>query len=244
MLIRAIGWMSVAGAAATAAGLSEARAAGTAYAVDTAETTEAGACKIESWISLARNRDLFAAVNPACGVELGAPLELSTQLSRSRSDGEWGTALTPKVKVKLVPTEIGRFGWAATVTSAYDTANGENTSVAFALPGTLRVSEVVRININAGWLWDRTVDRQYLTYGLGLDVRTPDNVWTVTAEAFGQLGSAMEQSSLTQPRFQLGLRYRPVDAFSVDLILGRNITGESSTWITAGTTIRFAPGAR
>src|SRR2546422_10010108 len=38
---------------------SHARAAGAAYQVDTVEISEAGACKIESWLSWASNRDFF-----------------------------------------------------------------------------------------------------------------------------------------------------------------------------------------
>ena len=102
------------------------------------------------------------------------------------------------------------------------------------------MSEVVRFNVNAGWQLDRTVDRNYFTYGAGFDWRTRDNVWTLTAEMFGQAGVA-EISSLVQPRFQAGLRYRPVDRFNIDLIYGRNITGENANWITLATVIRFSP---
>jgi hypothetical protein len=35
------------------------------------------------------------------------------------------------------------------------------------------------------------------------------------------------------------VRYRPNEIFSVDLIYGRNITGENANWFTLGTTIRF-----
>ena len=216
-----------------------ARAAGTAYAVDTSETTDPGACKVESWVSSASSHDFIGAVNPACGVNLFAPSEFSVQGLRSRSDGDWTTSFTPKAKVKLIPTAIGSWGLAISATSTYDTIAQQTTAVAMTLPATLRLSEVVRINLNAGWLLDRTVDRHYFTYGAGVDWRTPDNVFTLTAEVFGQLGSA-EQSSIVQPRFQLGLRIRPVDAYSMDIIYGRNITGENSNWITVGTTIRFA----
>ena len=163
------------------------------------------------------------------------------QVNRTRSDGDWSTGITPKAKMKLVPTAIGSWGWAATVTPSYDAISGNNTSVAFALPGTLRVSETVRINLNAGMLWDRVMDRRYATYGLGLDVRTSDNVWTLTTEVFGQLGTALADSAATQPRFQVGVRWRPIDEFSIDVIYGRNITGEDSNWITVGTTVRFPP---
>jgi nucleoid-associated protein YgaU len=58
---------------------------------------------------------------------------------------------------------------------------------------------------------------------------------------FGQVGSAFEEGHLTTPRYQVGVRWRPIDQFSVDVIYGRNITGENANWITVGTTIRFPP---
>jgi hypothetical protein len=233
---RAVGLFAV---ATMACGLQQAHAAGTAYAVDTSEVTDTGACKVESWASAASNHDFFAAVNPACGVNLFLPSELSVQASRARSDGDWVTGLTPKTKVRLIPTAIGSPGLAISATAGYDLTNHENTSLAVTAPVTLRLSNVVRINLNGGWMWDRTVDRQYLTYGGGVDWRTADNVYTLTAEIFGQIGSS-DIASVTQPRLQIGTRYRPIDAFSVDLIYGRNIMGENAHWITAGTTIRFA----
>ena len=60
----------------------------------------------------------------------------------------------------------------------------------------------------------------------------------MTAEVFGQAGVA-ENLPTVQPRWQLGLRYRPIDEFNVDLIYGRNITGENANWITLATVIRF-----
>src|SRR5438105_3660730 len=64
------------------------------------------------------------------------------------------------------------------------------------------------------------------------------NVWTLTAEVFGLLGRA-ETAPETQPRLQAGLRWRPIDRFSMDFIYGRNITGENANWITIATSIRF-----
>jgi hypothetical protein len=221
---------------------SHARAAGAAYQVDTVEISEAGACKIESWLSWASNRDFFAAASPTCSVPFVRPLELSAQFNRSRADDEWATAVTPKAKVNLVSSAIGKPGLAISGTGTFDLITGENTFVTIVAPVTLRLSDVVRINVNGGWLWDRTVDRHYLSYGVGVDWRTPDNVWTLTAEVFGQTGAAAEIASVTQPRFQTGLRWRPIDRWNVDLIYGRNIQGENAHWITLATIVRFPPG--
>jgi hypothetical protein len=238
-LIRASGmaaWFSLAVMAPI-----EARAAGAAYQVDTAEVSEAGSCKVESWASFASNRDFFGAVSPACSVPFVRPLELSAQFNRSRSDGEWDTAATPKFKVNLISSAIGTPGMAVTGTVTYDFGLRDATQVNLTVPVTLRLSDVVRINVNGGWMFDRTLDRQFLTYGLGMDWRTPDNVWTLTAEVFGQTGNSAETHSTTQPRFQTGLRWRPVDRWNVDVIYGRNIMGENANWLTIATVLRFPP---
>jgi hypothetical protein len=218
----------------------QARAAGTAFAVDTSEVSETGSCKIESWYSAASNQDAFATINPSCVVDLfGRAIEIGAQFARQRADEEWATSITPKVRTKLIPTAIGSFGLAIAGGASFDAATGETTSVFAYAPATLRLSEVMRININAGWLLDNTTDRNYLTWGIGYDWKLT-NVITLTLEAFGQAGDS-EVSTVTEPRFQAGLRYRPVDRFSIDLIYGRNINGENANWITLATTIRFPP---
>jgi len=227
--------------AATAGFSSEARAAGAAYQVDTAEVSEVGSCKVESWISSAANHDFIASVSPACVVNMFRPVEVSAQFTRSRADGEWDTAVSPKVKTNIVPTAIGSWGFAISATATYDLIAKENTALFVTVPATLRVSNVVRINLNVGWQLDRTTDRNYVTYGAGFDWRTPDNIWTLTGEVFGQAGAALDQPGLVEPRFQLGLRYRPVDQFNIDLIYGRNLAGERANWITLATVFRFKP---
>ena len=216
---------------------SDARAAGSAYQVDTAEVSEPGSCKVESWTSWADNKDFIGAMSPACVVDIFRPVELSAQVNRSRADAEWATAVTPKVKTNLIPSAIGRFGVAASATASFD-ATGENTALAATVPATLRLSEVMRINLNAAWLWDRVADRHYATYGAGFDLRTPDNVWTLTAEVFGQAGAA-DEPGIIRPRLQAGLRWRPVDEFNIDLVYGRNIAGENANWLTIATVFRF-----
>lgn len=225
-------------AAAFAVLSGKAQAAGAAYQVDTAEVSSVGSCKVESWVSSASNRDFFAAVSPACVADLFRPVELSAQFARARSGEEWVTAVTPKVKTNIVPSGIGSWGVALSATAAYDFTTREVAGFAVTVPATLRLSDVVRINVNAGWLLDRAVDQHYFTYGAGFDWRTPDNVWTLTGEVFGLVGAAEERTTV-EPRFQLGIRYRPVDRFNVDLIYGRNLFGENANWITLATIVRF-----
>ena len=219
-------------------GLSDgARAANGAYAVDAADISETGSCKVESWLSTATNTDFSAVANPSCVVNVFRPVEVSLQTVRSRSDGDWSTSIAPKAKWNIVPTGIGKLGVSFYAGGSFDAQTGENLSALAVVPATFRLSETMRINAIAGWLWDRSVDRHYLTYGIGFDWKFTDTLqWTI--EGFGQAG-ASDVSGVTRPRFQTGVRYRPNEIFSVDVIYGHNITGESANWITIGTTIRF-----
>jgi hypothetical protein len=220
-----------------------ARAANGAYAVDAADISEVGSCKVESWISTATNTDFSAVANPSCVANIYRPVELSLQTVRARSDGDWSTTVAPKAKWNIVPTGIGKLGLAFYAGGSFDVLTGENQSAFAVVPVTWRLSEVMRINAIAGWLWDRTVDQHYLLYGIGFDWKFTETLqWTI--EAYGQAGAA-DTPSVVRPRFQTGVRYRPNEIFSVDLIYGHNIAGENANWITVGTTIRFpAPEQR
>jgi len=230
-------------ALSTGLAASEAWAANNAYAVDAADIAEVGSCKVESWLSTATNTDFSAVANPSCTVEIFRPVELSMQTVRSRSEGDWSTALAPKAKTNLAPTGVGKLGISFYAGGSFDAQTGENLTTIAVVPATYRLSEAMRINLNGGWLWDRTVDRHYLTYGLGFDWKLTDVLqWTI--EAFGLAGASDDPGAI-RPRLQTGLRYRPNEIFSVDVIYGRNISGENANWITIGTTIRFpVPGGK
>ncbi|MFT4275064.1 MAG: hypothetical protein QM576_01800 [Rhodopseudomonas sp.] len=216
----------------------EAGAANGAYAVDATDISELGSCKLESWWSRATNTDFSAVANPSCVVDLGRPFELTLQASRARADGDLSTTLSPKLKTFLVPTAIGRFGLAIEAGGSYDAASGNNTVAFVTLPATYRLSETMRVNLNAGWLWDRTIDQHYLSYGVGFDWKFTDTL-QLTLEGFGLSGAPDDSAGKIRPRAQAGVRWRPNEIFSMDLIVGHNITGENARWITLGTTVRF-----
>jgi hypothetical protein len=215
-------------------------AAGTAYNVDTSEVADG--CKLEAWNSLARNRDIFAAVSAACGLNLGNMTEIATQFDRSRADGEWASAVTPKVKIKLKDSDVGVFGLAVSTFGTFDAATGENLSYTFLVPSTVRLSKQARVNVNAGYTRDAVLQRDFLAYGAGIDVRTLANNWIATFEVFGLAGNLDVDTprSMTRPRAQVGLRWRPIDAWSADILYGRNLNGENSHWITFATAYRFS----
>lgn len=222
---------------ALVAGAEGVHAAGAAFAVDTAEISEVGSCKVETWISTASNRDLVATSNPACVVDLGRAVELSAQFTRARADDEWSTSIAPKAKTQLIPTKIGSFGVAIAGGGSIDFMTGEATTLYAYAPATLRLSEVTRINLNAGWLWDKEINRNLVSYGAGFDWKMTSTL-ILTLETFGQYTDG-PYGPATRPRFQAGVRYRPIDTLSFDVIWGRNINGEDANWLTLATTIRF-----
>src|SRR5258707_11483544 len=113
-----------AGSALLASG--EARAANGAYAVDAADISEVGSCKVESWISTASNTDFSAVANPSCVANIFRPVELSLLTNRSRSDGDWSTSIAPKAKGNIVPTGIGKFGFSFYAGGAFDALTRAN----------------------------------------------------------------------------------------------------------------------
>src|SRR5437879_13706314 len=127
MGIRA-GRIAPAVAAAILAWLSagDARAANGAYAVDAADISEVGSCKVESWLQAATNTDFSAVANPSCAVNIFRPVELSLQTVRSRSDGDWSTSIAPKAKWNIAPTGIGKLGYSFYAAGSFDAMTGEN----------------------------------------------------------------------------------------------------------------------
>src|SRR3954468_22592201 len=176
-------------ALATLLASGDAWAANGAFAVDAADISEVGSCKLESWISTATNTDFSLVANPSCVVDVGKPVELSVLSTRFRSDGEWGNSFQPKAKTNLVPTGIGKLGFSIYAGGSFDALTAENLTAFAVVPATYRLSETMRINLNGGWLWDRTVDHHYLLYGIGWDWKFTD-VLQLTVEAFGQAGAA------------------------------------------------------
>src|SRR2546429_1658941 len=130
----------------------DARAANGAYAVDAADISELGSCKVESWMSAATNADFSAVANPSCVVDIFKPVELSLLTNRVRSEGDWSTTVAPKAKTNLVPTGIGKFGFSLYAGGSFDALTGEGFTAFAVVPATYRLSETMRINPNGGWV--------------------------------------------------------------------------------------------
>lgn len=192
---------------------------------------EAGRCKVEGFVSFARNNDFVGVLAPACVVSLGRPVELGLQVDRARSGGAWATGLALKAKTPVAPfDDEAKFGIALSGGVAFDLTTRETAELFVNLPVSVRLSEIFQINLNIGGLWDRVEDRSFLTWGAGFELQVGEK-HTVLAEVFGQ-GS-------DDPGAQLGLRWTPHERIDFDVIYGRNLAGERSDWITVGVNLRF-----
>ena len=215
-----------------------ATAAGGAFLVDDALIGKPGECKVESWVSIASNHDFLAVTQPACVINAGIPVEVGATLVRSRSDGEWSTGAGPKAKINIIPLDDRGFALGLSGNTLWNLNTGQNVGSNFNVPFTIQASKDFRINLHAGWLYDAVERVNYGTYGAGFEWNFVQPL-TLIGEVFALAGPRQEARSVTEPRAQIGLRWTPAEAFDIDLIYGRNITGENANWLTVGLNLRF-----
>lgn len=221
-------------------------AAGGAFAVDDAEVGNPGECKVESWASFAGNRDMAAVVSPACVVNLGIPAELGGSIVRARSGDVWVSGGGPKGKINLVPVENGGFGIGLAGAAGWDFSTGQYTGNIVYVPVTFQVRDGFRINVNGGWQYDAVERLSYAYWGAGFEWNLFKPI-TLIGEVYGLAGSLPPveagdppaPNSIREPRMQVGLRFTPQEKIDIDVIWGRNITGENAHWLTVGVNLRF-----
>lgn len=219
--------------------VARAEAAGGAYAVDDAQIAPLNTCQVESWVSVARNKDFVFASAPACTVEIVVPVELKAEVQRIRVAGFWASTINLQAKTNIVPVEVGKVGMALSASATFEPAANEVAATFLNVPFTYAASEQLRFNVNVGWLHSPAATRSWATWGVGFEWEFVRRM-TLLVETFGQLGARLpDQPSLTDPRMQAGLRFTPIDAVDIDVIYGRNITGVQTHWITVGLTTRF-----
>ena len=218
-----------------------AHSAGGAYVVDDAIIDDVGSCKVESWVSLATNTDLIAVSTPSCVFPLILPTEIDLQATQARIDSAWNPSLTPKFKTTLVKPEVGKFGIAVAGGAAFDILTGANSGAFVNIPITFQATELFKLNVDVGWAYDAIKVASYATYGAGFEWQPKkDGLLTFLGEVFGVVGDRIDAPhSLIEPRFQAGVRFTPIETLDLDLIYGRNITGENANWITVGLNVRF-----
>jgi hypothetical protein len=214
--------------------MSQTRAAslGGAYFVDDAEIGSPGSCEVEHWGSFAANSDHILVSNPACVFNLGRPVELGTTFLRTRSDGEFASTVAASAKTVFIASGGQGWGIGASGSVTYDLSNKALNGLIANIPVTYDVNKELRFNINAGVQYDPTQNQAFMTTGAGVAWNFVKPL-SLLAEVFAVIGPGE-----TNPRYQVGIRYLPTKSVDVDVIYGRNLTGERSNWITLGVNFR------
>jgi hypothetical protein len=218
------------GAAARAAKL------GGPYFVDDAEIGKVGSCEVEKWASSAHNGDHIYVASPACVVNLGAPVEVGSNLVNFRADGEVdvNASLTAKtVPIPLPGGGLPGFGLALSGAFVWDLTSNSLNSLIVNIPLSYDFNDQLRLNVNVGAQYNADPSLMIATAGLGVSWNFYDQ-WSVISEVF-----AFMAPGLTNPRFQTGLRFNPIKAVDCDFIYGRNLTGEVANWFTVALTVRI-----
>ena len=217
----------------------QALAANGAVQVDDTDVDPVGHCKVDSWASFADNRDRIGVVSPGCVFDFGRPVDITLGFQRSRSDGEWSTTGSVKLRTLMVEGGVGKWSLLFSTGMSYDFTADDVSTVLVNIPATFQALENLKLNLNAGWLYDRPNDLHWATWGASVDWSVNDRS-TLIGEVFGQLGhNVVDSPHLNDARAQFAFRLKPNENVDFDVIYGRNITGENAHWITVGLNVRF-----
>ena len=173
-------------------------------------------------------------------LNLGAPVELGTNLVNLRSEGVGDSTASLTAKIVPLPIGGGGFGLALSGAFVYDLTDKNINSVILNVPLTYDFGKHLRFNINVGAQYIRGDSRDigqnppglFATAGAGVAWNVVKE-WSVISEVFALMGPGQ-----SNPRFQSGLRYSPTKDVDWDVIYGRNLTGEGANWVTVALTIR------
>ncbi|UVL38164.1 hypothetical protein LOY55_18030 [Pseudomonas sp. B21-040] len=212
--------------------ISHANAAGGAYVVDDAGINAPGECNIDAWYQNGRHTSSgTSTLSQDCTFKSLPTVQFGAVLQHSHDDAQ--TQVSPQFKAQLFASENLGLEWAlagsahVALNRAHAFDGGELN-----LPLTYQPFETLRLNLNAGWshAYDDGEQNHRWTWGTGVEYDVA-RALTMIAERFGQQGA--QQAWQAGPRFHVGER------LDIDLVAGRNLTGERDQWLTTGATLRF-----
>ncbi|WDU64902.1 hypothetical protein LRS56_10810 [Pseudomonas poae] len=214
---------------------SKAQAAGGSYTVDDGAVNDPGTCNVDAWYTANRHEGRLhnETLNPACTLSALPGVQWSAALSRASGTGDAETQVSPQVKAQVLSREDLGLQLAISATSHFALGREHAFDGAdFNLPLTWQPVEALRLNLNGGWThaYNGGEQNHRLTWGTGVEYQVAGAL-TLIGERYGQEGG--DQAWQAGPRFHLG------QAVDVDLVLGRNLSGDHDQWLTTGATVRF-----
>lgn len=209
------------------------------FVTDDARLTTAGSCQVESWTRFyADSTEVWAL--PACNP--GGNLELTlggghAHYREASLPGSEDYVVQAKALVKSLDTN--GWGWGAAIgTVRHPKVNPGpnllgNTYVYFPFSASFADDHVV-MHLNAGWLRDRAMSRDRLTWGMGSEINATKRL-TIVAESFGD--------NEAHSYWQTGLRYAIIPGLlQIDGTVGRQTgTDQGNRWISFG--VRYTPAS-
>lgn len=209
----------------------EARASGP-YRVDDSAITPAGTGQVEGWLSLSHDTEVLNLV-PATTFTALPTVEWTLAFNGTRLADTARTDVAVQAKWQLVSEEVHPVGIALTGNISTDTRfRGPVTLFGYAA-ATWNVTDQLMLHGNVGWTGTPdSAEESALTWGARAEAAIVPGRLAFHAEAFG--------TSTAGEGFQIGLR--PTNRsgnFDLELIFGRNLSGERNNWVTLGFAVRF-----
>ncbi len=209
------------------------------FVTDDARLTTAGSCQLESWTRFyADSTEVWAlpACNPTGNLELTVGGGQARNQDASLSSSE---DYVLQAKTLFRALETNGWGWGAAVgTVRHPEINPGpnlhgNTYLYFPLSLSFADDRVV-MHFNTGWLHDKSLSRERLTWGIGSEINATHRL-TLVAESFGD--------DLAGPYWQTGVRYAIIpNLFQVDATVGRQTgASDANRWFSFG--VRFTPAS-
>lgn len=209
------------------------------FVTDDARLATAGSCQLESWSRFyADSAEVWAL--PACNLGGNLEFTLGGGLARYQDASRPGSEdYVLQAKTLFRSLETNGWGWGVAVgTVRHPRVNPGpnlfgNTYVYFPFSASFADDRVV-MHLNTGWLHDKVLSRDHLTWGIGSEINTSERL-TIVAETFGD--------NRVAPYWQAGGRYAIIPhLFQVDATVGRQ-TGadQGNRWVSFG--VRFTPAS-
>ena len=218
-------------------------ASGGSHVVDDSEVEAPGHCHLELWGTYIDPRAGLVNVGPGCthhaipDLEIGGYVQpsLSTGASAAGAPGpgaggaSFDALFGPALKYTLRHDSTG-LGVGVDAGFTFNGSRRRMEAVSALVPVTFRVSDRVRVNLNAGGQYVRADGAVESFLGAQVEVALVRDL-TFMAEHFGR--------SHAYAGDQLGLRWTPTGRnFDLDLVAGKRIDGVSGTALSFGITLR------
>jgi hypothetical protein len=209
------------------------------FVTDDARLTTAGSCQLDSWTRFYSNRTEVWAL-PACNPEGNLEFTLGVGHAHYQDPSLPGSEdYVLQAKTLFRPLETNGWGWGAAVGTVRHPKISPgpnllgNTYINFPFSASFADDRVV-MHLNTGWLHDKGLSRENLTWGIGTEINTTRRLMLV-AESFGD--------NRTNPYWQAGLRYAIIPhLLEIDATAGRQMGNDpTNRWISFG--LRLTPAS-